>query len=318
MYPLVLNIFIRDEALDNSMIEVYDVYKRYGNKEALKGVSLIAEKGKITALLGPNGAGKTTLIRIVMGLIFPDKGDVKISGKDPFRNKEVFRRIGYIQELPNLPPFLSGRELLEFSAKIKGVSKEEIPKLLEFVGMSEHANKKIAKYSKGMMQRIAIAEALLGNPDVIVMDEPNIGTDPVLIANFRQIMKRLSKEGTTILMTSHEMEDVKKMADKVYFLFKGEIYFEGTVEDLVKRFLGIRVIVETRDMEMLISEAKKIDFVKDVIKESNTKAILTLSEDRREELLKRLVLSNVQITSFYLDNELEEAYINVVKEASKK
>lgn len=299
------------------MIEVHEVHKKYGDKPALNGVSLKVEKGKITALLGPNGAGKTTLIRIIMGLIFPDKGDVRILGKDPFKDKSVFKRVGYIQELPNLPPFLSGRELLEFSARIKGVSRSEISRLLELVGMTEHANKKIAKYSKGMMQRIAIAEALLGNPEVIIMDEPNIGTDPVLIANFRQMMKKLAKEGTTILMTSHEMEDVKKMADKVYFLFKGKIYFEGSVEELVKRFLGVRVVVETKDMETLLSEAKKIEFVEDVIKESETKAILTLSEDRREELLKRLVLANVRISSFYLDNELEEAYINVVKEASK-
>lgn len=300
------------------MISVSNVYKKYGNKQALNGVSLIAEKAKITALLGPNGAGKTTLIRIVMGLIFPDKGEVKILDKDPSRDKEIFRRIGYIQELPNLPPFLSGRELLDFSAKIKGVQKEEIPKLLELVGMAEHADKKIAKYSKGMMQRIAIAEALLGNPEVIVMDEPNIGTDPVLIANFRNIMKKLAKEGATVLMTSHEMEDVKKMADKVYFIFKGKVYFEGGVEDLLKKFLGIRVIIESRDVETLISEANKIEFVKDVVKETGNRVILTLTEDRREELLKRLVLANVKITSFYLDNELEEAYINIVKEASKE
>ncbi|PVU77405.1 ABC transporter ATP-binding protein [Acidianus hospitalis] len=297
------------------MIIAEGIRKRYGNKSALNGVSLKAEKGKITAILGPNGAGKTTLIRIILGLIFPDDGEVRILDKDPFKDKSIFKKIGYIQELPNLPPFLTGREVLEFSAKIKGVDKSEIPKLLEMVGMTENADKKIAKYSKGMIQRIAIAEAMLGNPEVLIMDEPNMGTDPVLITNFRNMVKNIAKDGRTVLMTSHEMEDVKKIADKVYFIFKGSVYFEGTVEDLIKRFLGIRVIVETEDIENLKAEANKINFIKGVEEEGKNKVILTLTEDKREELIKRLVLAGVRIRSFYLDNELEEAYLNIVKEA---
>lgn len=297
------------------MIIAEGIRKRYGNKSALNGVSLKAEKGKITAILGPNGAGKTTLIRIILGLIFPDDGEVRILDEDPFKDKSLFKKIGYIQELPNLPPFLTGREVLEFSAKIKGVDKSEIPKLLEIVGMTENADKKIAKYSKGMIQRIAIAEAMLGNPEVLIMDEPNMGTDPVLITNFRNMVKNIAKDGRTVLMTSHEMEDVKKIADKVYFIFKGSVYFEGTVEDLIKRFLGIRVIVETEDIENLKAEANKINFIKGVEEEGKNKVILTLTEDKREELIKRLVLAGVRIRSFYLDNELEEAYLNIVKEA---
>jgi ABC-2 type transport system ATP-binding protein len=297
------------------MIIAGGIRKKYGNKSALNGVSLKAEKGKITAILGPNGAGKTTLIRIILGLIFPDDGEVRILDKDPFKDKSIFKKIGYIQELPNLPPFLSGREVLEFSARIKGVDKSEIPELLEMVGMTENADKKIAKYSKGMIQRIAIAEAMLGNPEVLIMDEPNMGTDPVLITNFRNMVKNIAKDGRTVLMTSHEMEDVKKIADKVYFIFKGSVYFEGTVEDLIKRFLGIRVIVETEDIENLKAEANKINFIKGVEEEGKNKVILTLTEDKREELIKRLVLAGVRIRSFYLDNELEEAYLNIVKEA---
>ncbi|AEE92998.1 ABC transporter related protein [Acidianus hospitalis W1] len=297
------------------MIIAEGIRKKYGNKSALNGVSLKAEKGKITAILGPNGAGKTTLIRIILGLIFPDDGEVRILDEDPFKDKSIFKKIGYIQELPNLPPFLTGREVLEFSAKIKGVDKSEIPKLLEMVGMTENADKKIAKYSKGMIQRIAIAEAMLGNPEVLIMDEPNMGTDPVLITNFRNMVKNIAKDGRTVLMTSHEMEDVKKIADKVYFIFKGSVYFEGTVEDLIKRFLGIRVIVETEDIENLKAEANKINFIKGVEEEGKNKVILTLTEDKREELIKRLVLAGVRVRSFYLDNELEEAYLNIVKEA---
>ncbi|EZQ04887.1 antibiotic ABC transporter ATP-binding protein [Candidatus Acidianus copahuensis] len=297
------------------MISAQGITKSYNSKTVLSSVSIVAESRKITALLGPNGAGKTTLIRVIMGLIFPEEGKVEILGKDPFKDKSVFKRVGYIQELPNLPPFFSGRQLLEFSADIKGVDKKEIKRVIDLVGMEEHANKKIAKYSKGMMQRIAIAEALLGSPEILIMDEPNMGTDPILTLNFRKIVKEIAESGTTVLMTSHEMEDVKRMADQVYFLFRGKIYFSGTTEELVKRFLGVRVIIEISNLEGLEKVISEVEFVKSFEIEGN-KVIATLTEDKREELLKRLILSGFKVKSFYLSNELEEAYFNVVKEAS--
>ncbi|MEW9491215.1 MAG: ABC transporter ATP-binding protein [Candidatus Aramenus sulfurataquae] len=297
-------------------ISVKGLVKYYGNKEVLKGVSLTAERGAVTAVLGPNGAGKTTTIRIIMTLIFPTKGEVSILGQDPFRHKKVFRKVGYVQELPNLPQFLTGRELLRMSSKIKGASKEDVDRVLKIVGMEENADKKIAKYSKGMTQRIAIAEALLGDPEVLVMDEPNIGTDPVLNHNMRETLKEMKKEGKTILMTTHVLEDVKRVADKVYLLYQGKVFFEGTPEDLVKKFLGVVVITEASNVEVAERSLKELDYVRGFKVEGN-KLVIRLSEDRREELLHYLVTSGVRIRSFYLDQELEEAYITALKEAEK-
>lgn len=297
-------------------VRAENVEKFYGNKHALRGVSLEAEKGRITSILGPNGAGKTTLIRIIMGLIFPSRGKVEVLNKDPFKNKKIFKEIGYVQELPNLPPFMTGKELLEFSCRIKGIDKSEIRRVLEIVGMEDSANKKIAKYSKGMTQRVAIAEAILGNPELLIMDEPNIGTDPSLNYNMREILKEMRKDGKSVLMTSHVLDDVKKVSDDVYLIFNGKVFFHGSPEDLIKKFLGVIVIVESDDKESIKSVIKDLDYVTN-IKFDNKRIILKLEEDRREDLIHYLVTSGIKIRSFYLDDELEEAYLMAIKEASK-
>ncbi|BCS92663.1 ABC transporter ATP-binding protein [Metallosphaera javensis (ex Sakai et al. 2022)] len=294
-----------------------NIAKRYGNKQALDGVTVSAEGGMITAILGPNGAGKTTLIRIMMSLIHPDRGRVSLLGMDPFREKDVFKRVGYVQELPNLPPFLTGRELLELSAKLKGVDRNDVRRALELVGMTENADKKIAKYSKGMIQRIALAEALLGNPELLVMDEPNVGTDPILNLRMRDVLNELTRSGVTVLMTSHELEEVKKLAHKVIFIYRGKIFFSGTTEELVLRFLGVRVILETPDREQFLALMKGLDYVKSV-EERRDKYVVELSRDAREELLRELVLGGVRIRSFYLDQDLEQAYERAIKEAEAR
>ena len=294
------------------MIVIDKLTKKYGNKVALDSISLDVKKGEFVSVLGPNGAGKTTMIRCTLGLIYPDSGSVEILGKDPFKDKSVFKRIGYVQELPNLPPFLTGRQVLKLSAKLKGVRTEEVDELLELVGMSEFADKQIAKYSKGMTQRIAIAEALLGEPEVLIMDEPNIGVDPIFSVKIRDVFNALKKKGTSILMTSHEMEDVKKLSDRVVLIYKGKKVFEGSVEELVKKFLGIVVVIEAdQNAEEVL---KNLNYVKKVEKE-NGKYYVTLDEDKREELLRELVLQGVRVRSFYLDVDLERAYERAISSA---
>lgn len=288
------------------MIVIDKLKKKYGSKVALNGVSLEVKKGEFVSVLGPNGAGKTTMIRCILALMFPDGGSVEILGKNPFKDKSVFREIGYVQELPNLPPFLTGRQVLKLSAKMKGASKDEVDELLELVGMKEFADRQIAKYSKGMTQRIVIAEALLNEPQVLIMDEPNIGVDPIFSLHIRETFDKLKKKGTSILMTSHEMEDVKKLSDKVVLIYRGNKVFEGNVEELVKKFLGTVVVIEAdqRAEEVL----KGFDFVKKVESDGSGKYYVTLSEDKREELLRELVFQGVKVRSFYLDVDIEKAY----------
>ncbi|MCY0859796.1 MAG: ABC transporter ATP-binding protein [Sulfolobaceae archaeon] len=298
----------------NYSIIVEDLWKRYGSENILNGISINVEKGGITALLGPNGSGKTTTIRIIVGLIFPDRGKVEILGHNPFRDKDLFKKVGYVQEIPNLPGFFTARQLLEFSASMKGVSRSEVRRVLELVELKDVENKKIAKFSKGMVQRLAIAEALLGSPEVLILDEPYMGTDPIITMHIRDLIRRISKEyGVSVLMTSHIMEDVKELAQDIYVIYKGRIIFHGTKEDLVKQFLGTRVIIESRNLEALkraISELNYVSGIEDIDKE---KIMVTLKEDKREELLDYLISKGVKVKSFYLDLDLDRAYERAVK-----
>ncbi|MBB5254738.1 ABC transporter ATP-binding protein [Sulfurisphaera ohwakuensis] len=293
------------------MINVFGLVKKYNKKEVLSNVSIEVNKGEFVSLIGPNGAGKTTLIRSILALIKPDKGEVRIMGKDPFKDKSIFKNLGYVQELPNLPPFMTGREVLMLSAKLKGAKKDDVDELLDIVGMAEFADRQIAKYSKGMTQRIAIAEALLGNPEVMILDEPNIGIDPIFSVKVREMFNKLKKNGSLILMTSHELEDVKKLSDRVYMIYKGKIVFEGSVEQLVREFLGINVIIETNEVEKVLNLVSSLEYVKRVYRE-NSRVVVSLSQDKREELLKYLIQSNISVKGFYLDLNLEEAYARAI------
>jgi ABC-2 type transport system ATP-binding protein len=295
------------------MIVVQGIVKKYGEKLAVYGVSFQVNKGEFVSLLGPNGAGKTTLIRVVLALIKPNEGKVEIQGKDPFKDKGVLRNVGYVQELPNLPPFLTGRQVLQLSAKIKKVGKDEVDELLALVGMSDLADRQIAKYSKGMVQRIAIAEALLGDPEILIMDEPNIGVDPVFSLHIRETFDKLKRRGASILMTSHELEDVKKLSDRVILVHKGKKVFEGGVEDLVKKYLGVIVVVEGN--EAIQEIAKKLDYVKKVEKVSEGKFYVYLEEDKREELLRELIYGGASVKTFYLSQDLERAYEKAINSA---
>ncbi|WP_338602437.1 ABC transporter ATP-binding protein [Sulfolobus tengchongensis] len=295
------------------MISVNGVVKRYGNKLALDDVSLHVDRGTFVSLIGPNGAGKTTLIRILLTLMKPDKGDVQILGYNPFHNKKVLREVGYVQEIPTYPPFLSGRQILELSAKVKGIDKSEVKRVLEFVEMDSLANFPIIKYSKGLVQRIAIAEALLGNPMVLILDEPNMGIDPIFSLKTREILTKLKRKyNVTILMTSHEMEDVKKLSDTIYMLYKGKVVFKGSVEDMIRKFLGIQVVIETDNISETEKLLKEIEYVNGVFNEGN-KIVAKLAEDKREDLLKVLVANGIRVKGFYMDLNLEEAYARALK-----
>ncbi|AHC52327.1 antibiotic ABC transporter ATP-binding protein [Sulfolobus acidocaldarius SUSAZ] len=294
------------------MIVSEGITKKYGNRVVLNSLSLTITGGEIVTLLGPNGAGKTTFVRIVLALIRPNGGKIEIFGKDPFKDKSVFSRLGYVQELPNLPPFLTGRQVLLLSANIKGAKRDEVDELLGVIGMVENADKQISKYSKGMVQRIAIAEALLGNPEILIMDEPNIGIDPIFNLNVRSLLNKLKKNGTLILMTSHDLEEVKKIADRLILINKGNKLFEGSTEELIKKFLGIRVIIEADNNAKEILD--RLSYVEEYSADDE-KYYVKLREDKREDLLKELVLNGVRVKSFYLDNDIERAYERAVSNA---
>lgn len=209
------------------VLSIHNLVKNYGNIRALNGVSFAVPEGSVFGILGPNGSGKTTLLGITMDILKATSGDVLFNGQQP--SEEMRKHIGTLLETPNFYHYLSAERNLLIAAEIKGKGKEDIPAVLQKVNLYERRTSKFSTYSLGMKQRLAIASALLGNPDVLVFDEPTNGLDPVGIAEIRDLILRLASEGKTIIMASHLLDEVEKVCTHVAILKKGDLLVAGAV-----------------------------------------------------------------------------------------
>jgi len=218
-----------------SVIRTEKLIKHYGRIEALRGVSLSVERGQIFGLLGQNGAGKTTLIKILLGITGLTDGAAQLLD-EPAGAVRVRRRIGYLPEDHHFPDYHTGASLLDFYGALLQVPRTErrkrIPEVLELVGLKGRMNYRIRTYSKGMKQRVGIAQAIFHNPEIVFLDEPTDGVDPVGRREIRAIMQQLKDEGKTIFLNSHLLSEVELICDRVAILQKGEVIRAGTVADL--------------------------------------------------------------------------------------
>ena len=216
---------------------VQGLRKTIGKKEIIKGLSFTLREGEVFGFLGPNGAGKTTTIRMLVGLIKPTSGHISICGYDLRRQfSQAIRHIGCIVENPELYPYLSGSENLEhFARMVPNIPKERISEVVELVGLQNRIHDRVRTYSLGMRQRLGIAQALLGNPKVLILDEPTNGLDPAGIREMREFIRFLAeKEGLSVLVSSHLLSEIQLMCDRVAIMSKGEIIRIDTVENLLK------------------------------------------------------------------------------------
>jgi ABC-2 type transport system ATP-binding protein len=215
-------------------IEVHAVSKSYGIQLALNEISFSAKKGEIIGFLGPNGAGKSTMMKILTGFILPSKGTVFVSGVNVLKNPiEAKAHIGYLPEQNPLYEDMYVKEYLQFQASIFKVSKEAIITVINTVGLTPEAHKKIGQLSKGYQQRVGIAAAIIHNPDVLVLDEPTTGLDPNQIQEIRTLIKELGKE-KTILFSTHIMQEVEAVCDRVIIIKKGELLIDKSIKELKK------------------------------------------------------------------------------------
>ena len=242
------------------MIEVESLTKRYGRTTAVDGVSFRVEKGEILGFLGPNGAGKTTTMRILTCYLPPTEGTARVAGYDVFSQPlEVKRRVGYLPETPPLYPDMSVREYLEFCARIKGVAAKErktrVADAIERCRVGDVRDKLIAKLSKGYRQRVGLAQAILHNPDVLILDEPTAGLDPKQIIETRELIRSLAGSHTVILST-HILPEVSMTCGRVVIINKGRVVAEDTPDNLTRRLKGAGTIrVEARGEEASVLEA---------------------------------------------------------------
>lgn len=299
-----------------NVLEVNSLKKKLGKREIIKDISFSIKEGEIFGFLGPNGAGKTTTIRMLVGLIAPNEGDISICGESLLKNKEkALKNVGAVVENPELYKYLSGRENLMQIARIRRVSKEEVEKLIKLVGLEERINDKVGKYSLGMKQRLGLAAALIGNPKLLILDEPTNGLDPSGILDFREIVKNAAKErGMAVFISSHILSEVQNLCDRVAFINGGVI---KSVEDIkdnnVKTELDSMNLIINGDMNRAIEVLNAIKSVKSA-KVMEDSIHLLLNAGTTNEMLKVLIDKNIQIEEIYKDrNGLEQRYMELVE-----
>jgi ABC-2 type transport system ATP-binding protein len=230
----------------NAILEIKDLRVEYRSrgigepvKQALKGLNLSVREGEVFGFLGPNGAGKTTTMNVLLGFVNATGGAAYLFGVD-VKEPIARQRIGYLPELTYYYKFLTAEELLRFYARIFGLPRQQtekrIDELLKLVEL-EHARKRpIKSYSKGMQQRVGLAQALINNPDLLILDEPTSGLDPIGRMKVREIIQRLKNEGKTVFFSSHELGEVETVCDRVGILYQGELKVEGRVNDLIQKY----------------------------------------------------------------------------------
>jgi ABC-2 type transport system ATP-binding protein len=225
-----------DWAIDLTHVtKVYSAGFRKQGVHALRGIDMRVRRGEVFGLLGPNGAGKSTLVKILMTVIRPTRADGTLLGK-PVGHKATLARVGYLPEHHRFPEYLTGAQVVDFYAAMCGMARAErnkrTPALLELVGMKEWGGTKVKGYSKGMRQRVGIAQALAADPDLVVLDEPTDGVDPVGRRDIRDVLTRLKEEGRTVFLNSHLLSELEMVCDRVAILVQGTVASQGTIHEL--------------------------------------------------------------------------------------
>ncbi|MEM2081449.1 MAG: ABC transporter ATP-binding protein [Candidatus Bathyarchaeia archaeon] len=302
-------------------IETVDLTKKYGSLTAVNKLNLKVKRNTIHGFLGPNGAGKTTTIKILVGLLKPNEGTVKILGKEVQGDQADTRlSIGYMPELPKFPKHLKGSELLDVYGQMYGMTKQErlmqIPKLIELVGLKGRENDPIGKYSKGMQQRIGIAQALLNNPEIVILDEPSLGLDPVGMVEVRELVKAIAKEDRTVFISSHLLFEVEQVCTHVTIINRGKALISDTLQNVLSKLSGPATLhVEVTALSnAIVAAVRNLPFVADITQNGNFLSIdLTTHDDARPQVSQAITKAGGIIVSMNLQRQnLESAFMTLV------
>lgn len=303
-----------------SIISMKDVRKTFKTGfflkkvEILKGISFEVEKGEIFGFLGPNGSGKTTTIKILLGLIFSTSGQSKIFGQDVL-NVPIKRGIGFLPDSPYFYHYLTGQEFLDFYGQLFSLSAAERRKkvafLLELVGLEKAGKLQLRKYSKGMLQRIGLAQALINDPELVIMDEPMTGLDPVGRKDVRDIIVRLKEQGKTVFFSTHILSDVEMICDRIAIVVQGKIKGQGLLSDILRPAVQSVEMCVRNGQAPLIEELQK-EFGRVSVRGND--AFFSCPEAKRDETVARLVSRDVSIISVIPHREsLENIFMGEIK-----
>ena len=271
-------------------VEARGLVKRYGEIAAVGGVDLTVRRGEIYGFLGPNGAGKTTTLRILLGLIRPNAGNVRLFGRDPQTDlPQALDGVAGFVETPHFYGYLSGRKNLELLAAFDGGdARSRIGEVLGLVDLEPRAKDRVATYSQGMRQRLGIAASLLRDPQLLLLDEPTNGLDPGGIRDMRVLIGRLAKQGITILLSSHLLAEVEELCHRVAIIRDGRIVYEGSIDELLARRTANRYRLRTSDIERARMIALNTPGVSDVSVD-RAELVFVADESTVEELSRALV-----------------------------
>jgi ABC-2 type transport system ATP-binding protein len=292
-----------------TILSIRNLNKRYGGVQAVRNVSLDIHKGNVYGILGPNGSGKSTTLGIVLNVVNKTSGEYSWFG-GAMQTHEALKKVGAIIERPNFYPYMSAKENLELVCKIKRIPYAKVAEKLTLVGLLERQDSKFRTFSLGMKQRLAIASALLSDPEILILDEPTNGLDPQGIRQIRDIIKNIASQGTTILLASHLLDEVEKVCTHVMVLRKGEILYSGSVHGMSARESFFEL--QADDVSGLQSALGKHPAVEKIVEE-NGKILLFLKSPVEADALNRYLFEN-GITLGHLvkrTSSLEEQFLEL-------
>ena len=307
-----------------SIIETKDLVKAYGKFTAVDKLNLCIDEGEVFGFLGPNGAGKTTTILMLLGLTEPTSGTVSVCGFDPNREPlKVKRLAGYLPERIGFYEDLTAKENLDYTAALNGLSREvsakKIGEIIDMVGLSEVAEHKVGTFSHGMKQRLGIADVMIKDPKVAFFDEPTSGIDPEGIEQVLSLIKNMSKQKVTIVLSSHQLHQVQKICTRVGILAKGQLVAEGAVDQLGREKIGGgKFRIEVQVSEPTSKLLRSIRKIKGVANVENTGDLLLIScdEDLRPQIARTVVDSDSLLIQMKIEEYgLDDVYMKYFREA---
>ena len=311
------------------MIEINNLVKKYGDHVAVDDLSLTVEPGKIYGFLGPNGAGKSTTMNIITGYLGATSGEVKINGHDIFKEPEEAKKcIGYLPEIPPLYVDMTVREYLDFVAELKklekSLRKRYVEEAMETTGITDVANRMIRNLSKGYRQRVGFAQAILGYPEIIILDEPTVGLDPKQIIEIRELIRKLGEKHTVIL-SSHILTEISAVCDHVFIISKGKLVASDATENLVSLMSGaqeIEVTVRTDASEAQKELASITEVSKVEVKNEEARELIVYAKkgaDVRESVFRALAEKHFAVLEMHtIEKSLEDVFLEITQEGEEK
>jgi len=294
-----------------TILSVKNLNKRYGALQALKNVSFEIKKGNVYGILGPNGSGKSTTLGIALNVVNKTSGEYSWFG-GTMETHQALKKVGAIIERPNFYPYMTAKENLELVCKIKGINYAKVNEKLELVGLTDRQNSKFSTFSLGMKQRLAIASALLNDPEILILDEPTNGLDPQGIHQIRDIIKQIASKGTTILLASHLLDEVEKVCTHVLVLQKGVVLYTGLVDGMSANEGFFEV--EADDIPNLMMVLNTHPATKNIVQEQG-KVLVYLKENLEAKELNRFLFEKNIVLNHLVKrkNSLEEQFLELTQ-----